>query len=152
MDRSPFYSGDEGDEIPGQSRMVICAGLLDSIDAGEEVERFAPEVSFAELTKLGRQYALANRGVDVSLDRVNNFKGTWERFWSVCYKAGWTVDPITGWVDKNEPEPVIDRSLAVNRERDRYAKERKEKKAKAAARLIKKAAPKTGTDTDTVRH
>lgn len=111
-------------DVREEIRIVICAGMCDPIELGEEVARFPPGTGLDVVRLEMIRIADESRGVDVSVD-VFCHKLIWERFVSVCYEPGWKIDPATGIILERD-EPVADMTAAdlARLERGRFEHER----------------------------
>ena len=130
--------------IREELRIVECVGMSDPIDHGEPVAEFPPGTGFSVIQTVLVELAMANRGVDYSVD-VFSHKAIWERFASVRYEAGWTVEPVTGIIlsrGDSGPGPDARAELkpaeVIEQERAHFEKDRARRLA-AASREVNRA-------------
>jgi hypothetical protein len=129
-------------------RVVMCVGIGDSVEFGEEVKRYPPGTSLTVIRADMIGFADDNRGVDYCID-VYSHKGIWERFVHVCYDPAWKIDRATGIILErpSEPHAVSDADM-IAAERTKFEAEREKRRVILARRARRGQGKATRTATD----
>lgn len=104
-------------------RVVACAELGDSIEAGEEIGRFPAGTDLQKVRRFTLAHAVGSPGVSYSLD-VFSHKGVWERFATIRVEPGTTVDPDTGIILEGRATECIGDESALKLEREAFDRAR----------------------------